>query len=131
MKCSKNQSLAIVNQKWYNIMDKKITVLFFKTEAGNEPVREWLLSLDKDDRQTIGVDIKTVEYGWPIGMPVSRPLGKGLYEVRSNISNKRIARVIFTIIEHYMILLTGFVKKTQKTPKEEIALALKRAKEIK
>lgn len=120
-----------MNQKWYNVVDKKITVLFFKTEAGNEPVREWLLSLDKDDRQTIGVDIKTVEYGWPIGMPVSRPLGKGLYEVRSNISNKRIARVIFTIVEHYMILLTGFVKKTQKTPKEEIALALKRAKEIK
>ena len=120
-----------MNQKWYNIMNKKINVLFYQSEAGNEPVREWLLGLDEVDRKTIGVDIKTVEYGWPIGMPVSRPLGKGLYEVRSNISNKRIARVIFTIIEHYMILLNGFVKKTQKTPKEEIALALKRAKEIK
>ena len=112
-------------------MNKKITVVFYRTEAGNEPVREWLLDLDKEDKQTIGVDIKTVEYGWPIGMPVSRSLGKGLYEVRSHISHKRIARVIFTIVDGYMVLLNGFVKKTQKTPKEEIALALKRMKEIK
>ncbi len=111
-------------------MSKKITVLFYKTKTGNEPVREWLLSLSKEDRQRIGVDIKTVEYGWPIGMPVSRSLGKGLYEVRSHISDRRIARVIFTIIDKYMILLNGFVKKTQKTPKEEIALALRRMKEI-
>ncbi len=112
-------------------MNKKITVLFYRTEAGNEPVREWLLTLDKEDKRTIGVDIKTVEYGWPVGMPVSRPLGKGLYEVRSHISDKRISRVIFTIIDHYMILLNGFIKKSQKTPKVEIALALKRLKEIK
>ena len=112
-------------------MNKKITVVFYRTEAGNEPVREWLLDLDKEDKQSIGVDIKTVEYGWPIGMPVSRLLGKGLYEVRSHISHKRIARVIFTIVDNYMVLLNGFVKKTQKTPKEEIALALKRMKEIK
>lgn len=112
-------------------MNKKITVLFYRSEAGKEPVREWLLSLNKEDKQSIGVNIKTVEYGWPIGMPVSRPLGKGLYEVRSHISDKRIARVIFTIIDSYMVLLNGFVKKSQKTPKEEIALALKRAKEIK
>jgi len=111
-------------------MNKKIVVVFYRTASGNEPVREWLQGLDKEDKQTIGADIKTVEYGWPIGMPVSRPLGKGLYEVRSNISHKRIARVIFTIIENYMVLLHGFIKKTQKTPKEEIALALKRMKEI-
>ena len=112
-------------------MCKKIIVVFFRTEAGNEPVREWLLSLDREDKKTIGVDVKTVEYGWPIGMPVCRPLGKKLYEVRSNISHKRIARVIFTIIDQTMILLNGFVKKTQKTSKEEITLALKRLKEIK
>ena len=112
-------------------MNKKITVVFYRTEAGNEPVREWLLGLEKDDKQTIGVDIKTVEYGWPIGMPVSRSLGKGLYEVRSHISHRRIARVIFTIADGYMVLLNGFIKKTQKTPKEEISLALKRMKEIK
>ena len=112
-------------------MSKKIIVVFYRTEAGNEPVREWLLSLDKEDKKTIGVDVKTVEYGWPIGMPVCRPLGKGLYEVRSHISHKRIARVIFSIIGDHMILLHGFIKKTQKTPKEEIALALKRVKETK
>jgi phage-related protein len=111
-------------------MDKK-NVVFYKTSAGSEPVREWLLSLDLADKKILGGDIKTVEYGWPIGMPVSRSLGKGLYEVRSNISNKRIARVIFTIIDNYMVLLNGFIKKTQKTPQNEIELALNRAKEIK
>ena len=123
---------AIMNQKWYNnIMNKKINVVFYKTPAGNEPVREWLLSLDVEDKKVIGADIKTVEYGWPVGMPVSKSLGNGLYEVRSNISNKRIARVIFTIIDSYMVLLNGFIKKTQKTPQNEIDLALKRAKDIK
>ena len=112
-------------------MNKKIVVLFYRTESGNEPVRKWLQALEKEDKQVIGIDIKTVEYGWPIGMPVSRSLGNGLYEVRSNISDKRISRVIFIIIDHYMILLNGFVKKSQKTPKEEITLALKRFKDIK
>lgn len=111
-------------------MDKKINVVFYQTPAGNEPVREWLKNLEPHDRQNIGNDIKTVEYGWPIGMPVSRPLGNKLYEVRSNISDKRIARVIFTIIDDYMILLHGFIKKTQQTPKEEIDLAIKRLKDI-
>lgn len=112
-------------------MNKKIKVVFYKTSAGNEPVREWLISLDLEDKKSIGSDIKTVEYGWPIGMPVSRPLGNSLYEVRSNISNKCIARVIFTIIENCMVLLNGFIKKTQKTPQNEIDLALKRVKDIK
>lgn len=111
-------------------MDKKINVVFYQTPLGNEPVCEWLKSLSIEDRQNIGNDIKTVEYGWPIGMPVSRPLGNKLYEMRSSISDKRIARVIFTIIDNYIVLLNGFVKKTQQTPKEEIGLALKRMKEI-
>ena len=111
-------------------MNKKIQVVFYKTPAGNEPVREWLISLDLDDKKSIGSDIKTVEYGWPIGMPISRSLGNSLYEVRSNISHRRIARIIFTIIDNYMVLLNGFIKKTQKTPQNEIDLALKRAKDI-
>ena len=98
-------------------MNKKITVVFYKTPAGNEPVREWLLSLDLEDKKVLGSDIKTVEYGWPIGMPISRALGNGLYEVRSNISSKRIARVIFTIIDNYMVLLNGFIKKLKRHPK--------------
>ncbi|MDN5092130.1 type II toxin-antitoxin system RelE/ParE family toxin [Aliarcobacter butzleri] len=111
---------------------KKITSLFYETSSGNKPVREWLLSLDKEDKKTIGNDIKTVEYGFPIGMPVCRKLvGTKLYEVRSNISNQRIARVIFVIIDEYMILLNGFIKKEQKTPKNEIDIALQRMKDIK
>jgi len=110
---------------------KKITSLFYINSNSKKPVREWLLSLDKVDRKTIGEDIKTVEYGFPIGMPTCRKLGSKLYEVRSNISDKRIARVIFTVMSGYMILLHGFIKKTQKTPKSDIELALKRQKEIK
>jgi phage-related protein len=112
-------------------MNKKITVVFYQTPAGNEPVREWLKSLIADDRLIVGTDIKTVEFGWPIGMPVARPLGSGLYEVRSNISDGKIARVIFSIVDSYMVLLNGFIKKSQKTPKEEIDLAIKRFKDIK
>ena len=110
---------------------KKITSLFYETANGKKPVREWLLSLDKEDRKTIGEDIKTVEYGFPIGMPTCRKLDSKLYEVRSNISDKRIARVIFTVISEYMVLLNGYIKKDQKTPKSEMDLALKRKKEIK
>jgi phage-related protein len=79
-------------------MDAKILpASFYRTEAGNEPVRDWLKYLDKDERVAIGADIKTVEFGWPIGMPTCRPLGKGLYEVRSNLPSNKIARTIFCI----------------------------------
>jgi phage-related protein len=111
-------------------MQKKIVVRFFRSGSGREPVREWLQELDRGDKRTIGVDIKTVEYGWPIGMPVCRPLGNGLHEVRSRISYRRISRVIFAIHASEMILLHGFIKKSQKTPTEEIALAQKRLKEL-
>ncbi len=110
---------------------KKITVLFYENSNAKKPVQEWLYSLSKDDRKIIGEDIKKVEYGFPIGMPTCRKLESKLYEVRSNISDGRIARVIFTVISDYMILLNGFIKKTQKTPKAEIDLALKRKKDIK
>jgi len=93
-------------------------------------VREWLLSLDKADRQILGADIATVEFGWPIGMPVCRPLGQQLWEVRSSLPGNRIARVLFSITGDRMLLLHGFVKKTQKTPPADLALARKRLKEI-
>ncbi len=94
------------------------------------PVREWLLSLDREDCRIIGEDIATVEFGYPIGMPVCRSLGNGLYEVRSDISGGRIARVIFVVKRGYMVLLHSFIKKTQKTPKQDIDLASKRAREL-
>jgi phage-related protein len=106
---------------------KRIEVIFFRTDAGGEPVREWLRSLTPiEDRKQIGVDIKTVEFGWPIGMPVCRPLGDGLCEVRSSLSQNRIARVLFYIdAKGRMVLLHGFIKKTRKTPPADLELARK------
>ena len=97
---------------------------------GAEPVRDWLKSLPSEDRREIGEDIATVEYGWPVGMPVCRPLGQGLLEVRSTLHGNRIARVIFCIAQGRMVLLHGFVKKTQKIPNEDLTLARSRMKEI-
>ena len=103
---------------------KRIPAIFFRTDAGGEPVREWLKSLSREDRKQIGTDIMTVEFGWPIGMPVCRPLGHAMYEVRTNLSNNRIARVLFYLDKlGRMVLLHGFMKKTQKTPAEELNLA--------
>jgi phage-related protein len=104
---------------------KRVPAIFFRTEAGGEPVREWLKELPSpEDRKRIGEDIKTVEFGWPIGMPVCRPLGEGIYEVRTTLVQKRIARVLFYIDKKgRMVLLHGFIKKTQKTPDEDLDLA--------
>ena len=109
---------------------KKLTGRFYASAAGRRPVREWLLSLSKDDHRIIGRDIQRVEFGWPIGMPYCRSLGRGLWEVRSDLTGGRIARVIFWIIGSEMVLLHGFEKKTQKTPPQDIELALRRRQEI-
>lgn len=109
---------------------KRITVYFYKTKSGREPVRDWLKDLKKEEKILIGGDIKTVEFGWPIGMPVCRPLGDGLYEVRSTLENT-ISRVFFTIAGSQMILLHGIIKKSQKTPKNELDIAKARLKEVK
>jgi len=104
---------------------KRVPAIFFRTEAGGEPVRDWLKNLpSSDDRKRIGEDVKTVEFGWPIGMPVCRPLGDGIYEVRTNLVQNRIARVLFYIDENgRMVLLHGFTKKTRKTSDEDLGLA--------
>ncbi len=109
---------------------KKLPASFYATSSGNEPVREWLLDLDDEDRRSVGYDIATAEFGWPVGMPLCKSLGKGLWEIRSNISHGRIARVIFSVVEERMVLLHSFVKKTQKTPRSDLDLAEKRKKEI-
>jgi phage-related protein len=109
---------------------KKITGRFYMTATGRRPVREWLLGLSRDDRRIIGKDIQKVEFGWPIGMPYCRPLGHGLWEVRSDLASGRIARVIFCIVHQEMVLLHGFEKKSQKTPAHDLELAIKRKKEI-
>jgi len=102
---------------------KTITVNFFKSAKGNEPVREWLKSLSKEDKTILGEDIKTVEYGWPLGMPLVRKLDKDLWEVRSDLVNKEIARVLFTVKGGVMVLLHGFKKKSQKTPPNDLKIA--------
>jgi phage-related protein len=109
---------------------KRLPAAFYELPSGRAPVREWLKNLEKIDRKTIGEDIKDVEFSWPIGMPLCRPLGKGLWEVRSELTQGRIARVLFCIHEGRMVLLHGFVKKTRKTPDTDLNLAVKRKKEI-
>ncbi len=111
-------------------MDEPIlSVVFFRTEAGTEPVREWLRKLTVEDRKTIGIDIKTVQHGWPLGMPLVRKMEPGLWEVRCDIADG-IARVLFTAKGGQMVLLHGFVKKTQKTPDNELKTARNRLKKL-
>jgi phage-related protein len=109
---------------------KRLPAVFYALPSGREPVREWLRALDADDRKVIGEDIKDVEFSWPIGMPLCRALGQGLWEVRSALTQGRIARVLFCIHGGRMVLLHAFIKKTQKTPEAELALAVRRKKEI-
>ena len=111
---------------------KIINVVFYRTAVGKEPVRDWMLKLGKDDRYTIGVDLKTVEFGWPLGMPLVRSMKSynQLWEVRSRISGNRIARVLFTVHNSRMVLLHGFIKKTQKSPKSDLDLADDRKREV-
>ncbi|KPL62289.1 MULTISPECIES: type II toxin-antitoxin system RelE/ParE family toxin [Pseudomonas syringae group] len=102
-----------------------LNVRFFCTDAGNEPVREWLTDLPRDDRKAIGTDIKTVQFGWPIGMPVVRKMEADLWEVRTDLKNT-IARVLFTLSGNTMVLLHGFIKKSDKTPASDLAVARRR-----
>jgi len=105
---------------------KRLPARFYRSDIGREPVREWLKGLEAEDRRVIGEDIKDVEFSWPIGMPLVRPLGRELWEVRSSLRGGRIARVLFCVEQGWMVLLHGFIKKSQKTPQREIELALKR-----
>jgi phage-related protein len=109
---------------------KVLSVDFYQQRNGREPVREWLKSLAKEERRIIGESIKMVQTGWPVGMPLVCNLGKGLWEERSTLPNT-IARVLFVMYEGHMVLLHGFIKKTQKTPQQDLEMARTRAKEVK
>jgi len=109
----------------------KIEAIFYQTLSGNEPVREWLLALPKDDRKSIGVDIARVQYGWPVGMPTCRAWNDGVWEVRSNLASDQIARILFCFNEEKMVLLHGFIKKSQKTPESDLSIGRTRKKEVK
>ena len=108
----------------------EIPMVFYRTSGGVEPVRDWLRGLPVDDRRKIGFDLAAVQVGWPVGMPLCRSLGGGLWEMRSSLPSRRIARVLFGMHEGRLVIVHGFIKKTPKTPQDEIALARKRLKEI-
>ena len=106
-----------------------VHIHFFQSETGNEPVRDWLRGLDIQDRKTIGEDIKTVELGWPVGMPLVRKMETDLWEVRIDLRS-RIARVLFTVVCEQMVLLHGFIKKSQQTPASDLKLARARMRQV-
>jgi phage-related protein len=105
-----------------------IPVVFWRNALGREPVHEWLCDLSKEERRVIGFDLRTLQVGWPIGMPLCRSLGNGLWELRSTLPSNRISRIIFCFHQGELVLLNGFIKKTQKTPMDELELAKKRMK---
>ncbi len=107
----------------------KLQVVFYRSASGNEPVREWLKQLEKEDRKIIGEDIKTVQFGWPLGMPLVRKMDKGLWEIRVKLDN-RIARILFTSHQDIMVLLHGFIKKSQKTPSNDLRTAKQRIQKL-
>ena len=108
---------------------KPIPLVFWKSAAGHEPVRDWLNELPREDQRIVGRDIAKVQFGWPVGLPVCRPLGNGLWEVRSSLPSKREARVLFGFHDGRFIALSAFIKKTQETPAGELKLARQRLKE--
>ncbi len=108
----------------------EIPVRFYRTEAGGAPVLDWLRSLDRDDRRAIGLDLMRVQFGWPIGRPLVGSLKDGLWEVRSSLPSQRIARLILGFHDQVLVVLHGFIKKTQKTPSGDLALAKRRMNEV-
>lgn len=112
---------------------KTLEAAFYVSPSGRRPVRDWLMDMSAKDRKTIGEDIATLEFCWPVGKPKCSSISgvKGLYEIRSNISDGRIARVFFVLIGSKMVLLHGFIKKSQKTPESDLDLAISRMKDVK
>lgn len=108
-----------------------IPVVFYRTSTGSEPVREWLKALPPADRRKVGQDLMRVQYRWPVGMPLCRPVGNGLWEVRTSLGTRREARVLFCHYDGALVALHGFMKKTQATPASELDLAMRRQKEVK
>ena len=109
--------------------DKPISVVFFRLDSGREPVRKWLKEMSQNNRKIIGEDIKTLQFGWPLGMPLARKMGENLWELRSSVPSG-IARIFFSIFKEKIVLLHGFVKKSKRTPTKELALAKRRLSKL-
>jgi phage-related protein len=110
-------------------METVLTVRFYISSAGKEPVRDWLKALPAETRKPIGQDIKTVQIGWPLGMPLVRKIETSLWEIRSHVPDG-IARVLFTTVGATMVLLHGFIKKSQTMPRADLLVARLRKKEV-
>jgi phage-related protein len=109
---------------------KKIALIFFRTLSGSEPVRDWLKALPVEDRHAIGKDLLRAQWRWPAGMPLCRPMGSGLWEVRTDLASKRTARVLLCLYREHLVALHGFIKKTCATSSCDLTLARKRKKEL-
>src|SRR5271167_1676373 len=109
---------------------QRIPLIFFRTPAGSEPVREWLKELPEAERQAIGKDLLRAQWRWPVGMPLCRPMGSGLWEVRTDLPTKRTSGVLLCLYREHLVALHGFIKKTRATPDEDLAIARKRRKEL-
>jgi phage-related protein len=113
-----------------NPQPQKIPLIFYRTAAGSEPVREWLRGLDEAERRAIGKDLLRAQWRWPVGMPLCRPMGSGLWEVRTDLPTNRTARVLLCLYREHLVALHGFIKKTRATPDEDLATARKRRQEL-
>ena len=109
---------------------QKIPLVFFRKQTGSEPVREWLKGLPEAERHAIGKDLLRAQWRWPVGMPLCRPLGSGLWEIRTDLPTRRTARVLLCFYRGHLVAVHGFIKKTRTTPDEDLALARKRQKEL-
>ena len=109
---------------------RKLPLIFYRLRPGVEPVRDWLKELTEGERQAIGKDLLRAQWRWPVGMPLCRPMGSGLWEVRTDLPTKRTARVLLCLYREHLVALHGFIKKTRATPDEDLALARKRKKEL-
>lgn len=109
---------------------RMMPVVFYRTRGGSEIVRDWLRGLEERDRNVIGLDLMRVQYRWPVGMPLCRSMGDGLWEVRTSLPSNRISRILFCVLEDRIVVLHGFIKKTQKIPADDLALARLRKKDF-
>ena len=109
---------------------RKIPLIFYRLRPGREPVREWLKGLPEAERHAIGKNLLRAQWRWPVGMPLCRPLGSGLWEVRTDLPTNRTARVLICLYDEHLVALHGFIKKTRATPEDDLALARKRQKEL-
>jgi phage-related protein len=111
-------------------LPRKVELVFFRNDAGREPAREWLKGLDEAERHAIGKDLLRAQWRWPVGMPLCRPMGKGLWEIRTNLPGNRTSRVMVCFNHERLVALHGFIKKTRTTPVDDLALARTRQREL-